>query len=133
MQKKYILDSNIVIHLLRGNEKVRRHIEEVGIENCYISEVTTFELYYGAECSAHPEENRELVAALVAEFTVIPFRVSLREACRQKAALRKSGTMIEDWDILIGSTGVVLDYIVVTENTKHLSHLYDIRLENWNA
>lgn len=35
--EKYLLDTNIYIFLLRGKYDVDKKIDQVGIENCYIS------------------------------------------------------------------------------------------------
>lgn len=51
MELKYLLDSNICIHLLRNRAEVVEAISKVGWNNCCISELTVVELYYGAECS----------------------------------------------------------------------------------
>ena len=40
--------------------------------------------------------------------------------------------MIEDADILIGSTAIVNDLIMVTENEKHIGRLQGITIDNWN-
>ena len=45
---KYILDTNVCISLLKGKGGVRNKVIEVGMENCYVSEITLAELYYGA-------------------------------------------------------------------------------------
>ena len=47
--KKYLLDTNICIFLLRGKYNVNKKIDTVGLDNCYISEITVAELKYGAE------------------------------------------------------------------------------------
>lgn len=49
MKMKYLLDTNICIFLLRGEYNVDKKIDSVGLENCYISEITIAELKYGAE------------------------------------------------------------------------------------
>ncbi len=40
---KYLLDSNICIHFLRGNFDIDKKLEAVGLNNCYISEITLVE------------------------------------------------------------------------------------------
>ncbi len=131
MEKKYLLDSNICIHLLRGNESVRNAIAEVGWDSCYISELTVVELYYGAECSIQKEKNIAEVDAFVSDLHVIPLSTHIREFCRQKALMRKSGTMIEDFDLFIGTAAKVAGCVLVTENVRHLSHIENIEIENW--
>lgn len=46
---KYLLDTNICIHFFRGKYELIDHFNEIGIENCAISEITLAELVFGAE------------------------------------------------------------------------------------
>ena len=130
---KYLLDTNILIHLLRNRSEVRDYILSVGVENCCISDVSLVELYYGAECSDDVVTNVGRVDNLVSHFAVFPFATCIREACHQKASLRRKGQMIEDYDIFIGCTAIANDCIMVTENVNHLQHLDGITIENWVA
>jgi tRNA(fMet)-specific endonuclease VapC len=46
---KYLLDSNICIHFFRGKFNVFEKLNEVGIENCAISEITLPEYHFKIE------------------------------------------------------------------------------------
>ncbi len=48
---KYLLDTNICVHFLRGSFGIDKILEDKGLKNCYISEVTVLELRFGAENS----------------------------------------------------------------------------------
>ena len=50
-----------------------------------------------------------------------------------KASLQKKGKSIEDFDLLIGSTALYLNYTLVTNNVKHFSLIPDLRIENWSV
>ena len=50
--KKYLLDTNICIHFLKGEFNLQSKIDEVGFENCFISELTIAELLFGVENSS---------------------------------------------------------------------------------
>lgn len=132
---QYLLDSNICVYLMRKDnvkgENVIRKLMSVGWDNCFVSEYTVAELYYGAECSAHPKENIRKVQAFCQDFQVIPISDVLLEFARQKALLRKKGLMVEDADIFIGSTATAFNLIMVTENIKHIGRLENIIVENW--
>jgi tRNA(fMet)-specific endonuclease VapC len=45
--------------------------------------------------------------------------------------LRKKGTIVDDFDLLIGSTAICNNMTVVTENLKHLGRIDGISIENW--
>ena len=87
-QGKVLLDSNILIHLLRKDESVKQHIRQIGWRCCCVSEVSIVELLYGAECSARPEHNRAMLKDLLDRLEIIPFAACIEEFCRQKASLR---------------------------------------------
>lgn len=55
----------------------------------------------------------------------------LKESARQYADLRKRGITIDDDDILIGSSAIVKNSVLVTNNTKHFQNLNGIQLVNW--
>jgi tRNA(fMet)-specific endonuclease VapC len=46
---KYLLDSNICIYFFRGKFNVFEKLNEVGIENCAISEITLPEYHFKIE------------------------------------------------------------------------------------
>lgn len=110
---------------------MRGQLQRVGWDNCCISEMTVAELLYGAECSSEIEENKKEVLSFCADIEIIPVGVALSEYAHQKATLRKKGSLIDDLDLLIGSTAVAIDCIMVTENVKHLNRIENIQIENW--
>lgn len=55
--KRYLLDTNICIYLLKKRHHILERMNQVGWENCYISEITLAELYYGASISGQKNEN----------------------------------------------------------------------------
>lgn len=48
---QYLLDTNICVFFLRGKMNLDEVIKEKGKQNCFISEITVFELRFGAENS----------------------------------------------------------------------------------
>jgi tRNA(fMet)-specific endonuclease VapC len=65
------------------------------------------------------------------EVAIVPIFNSLNIYAKEKARLRKSGKLIDDFDILIGATAVANNLILVTENEKHLVRISKIKIENW--
>lgn len=102
----YLLDTNICIHFFRGNFKLLEKFEEIGLENCAISEITLAELVYGAESSANPERNLLIIDRFVQRVVVLPIFDSIFLFGKENARLRKSGNKISDFDLIIGCTAV---------------------------
>lgn len=43
----------------------------------------------------------------------------------------KKSQLIEDADIIIGTTAIINNLVMVTENVKHIGRLNGIVVENW--
>ena len=43
----------------------------------------------------------------------------------------KNGQLIEDADIIIGTTAIINNMVMVTENVKHIGRLNGIVVVNW--
>lgn len=127
----YLLDTNICIHFFRGKFGVMEKMEAARAENCAISEITLAELAFGAENSDKPKKNHRLIEQLVQIITVIPLFNSIKLYGKEKARLRKAGTMISDLDLFIGCTAIENSLTMVTENTREFERISNIKLENW--
>lgn len=128
---KYLLDTNICIHFFKGKFGVYDKFEEAKAENCAISEITLAELVYGAENSENPLKNHKLIEQLINIITVLPIYDAITNYEKEKARLRKLGTMISDLDLFIGCTAIENELIMVTENTTEFERISGINLENW--
>lgn len=62
---QYLLDTNICIFFLRGMLDFDVVIRQIGLESCFISELTVFELKYGAENSDNPIKSHQAVDKFV--------------------------------------------------------------------
>lgn len=129
---RYLLDTNVLISLLRnGNSPVASKILSVGIDSCCIADVTLYELYCGAAYSRFPERETGRIDLLRSQIAVLDTKSFTKEAARQKAFLKERGTLIEDFDILIGAAAIANGCTLVTSNVKHLSRLSGLKIEDW--
>ena len=127
----YLLDTNIIIFFFKGKFGIADKMKKVGIENCYISEITLAELKYGALNSANPEKHLKEVEELIAYLSIIPITSAIDHYAKEKARLRKSGALIDDFDLLIGATASANNMILVTNNSKHFTRLEKLTIEDW--
>jgi len=128
---KYLLDTNICIHFLRGKFGMIEKFQDIGTQNFAISEVTFAELVFGAENSTNPKKNLELIEVFTNQILILPIFNAIYIYGKEKARLRSKGLMISDFDLLIGCTAVDKDLIMVTENRKEFERISGIQLENW--
>ena len=128
---KYLLDTDICIFFLQDKFDLKDKIERVRPSNCYVSEITIAELKYGAENSGNYQKHNQEVRKIESLFTVIPIYRNLDQYAKEKVRLQRNGSLIPDFDLLIGATSVTNDMIMVINNEKHLSRIDKIQLENW--
>ena len=127
----YLLDTNICIYFFRGKFNLLSKLEEIGLENCAISEITLAELVYGAEKSQQPTKNHKLIEELIELVAVLPLYSAIYLYGKEKARLSALGTMISDFDLLIGATAVENELIMFTENITEFERIKDIKIQNW--
>lgn len=128
---KFLIDTNICIHILRGDYCLNEKIKSANHNNCFISEITYLELRYGAVRSNKEVKNLQRIKYFFGGLNVISISNSLNEFCTQKARLRKQGNLIPDFDLLIGATAIHENLTQVTQNTKDFIRLDGIKLEDW--
>lgn len=129
--RQYLLDTNICAFILREKYNVRYHVLYTGIDNCHISIITYAELYYGAVNSNAVDKNLLLLKQFTETVDVISLDGIIPYFAKEKVRLRRQGTPIDDFDLLIGTTAKAYDMTLVTENIKHLKKIEGIKIENW--
>lgn len=130
----YLLDTNICAFYLRGKFNVDKAIDLVGLDNCYISEITVLELKFGVELSMQRDgiDRSEGLNEFLADIKVLPIVDALDIAAKEKIRLRLAGTPCDDnFDLLIASTAIANELVCVTDNTKDFLRFENIQLENW--
>lgn len=130
----YLLDTDICIYLLNGNQRIKTHVSRVGIETIAVSAMTKGELYYGAYNSERVETNLERIRMFFQTPgpEVLPLDDAVMDCFGKfKAELRRKGLPIGDTDLLIAGAAVSRNLKLVTNNTKHFNRIPGISLEDW--
>ncbi len=127
----FLLDTDIVVYLFRNKKGIAKRLASVDPSNVFVSEVTVAELEYGNRCSGRYEENRVLLSRFLSAVNVLPFSDAIYLYAKERNRLRQLGQSIQDFDLLIGCTAVANSLVMVTNNTKHLSRIEGIVVDNW--
>jgi tRNA(fMet)-specific endonuclease VapC len=131
---KRLLDTNVCIDVLRGRKKVIDRLALCRPKDCFISVVTEFELFQGADRAPteHREEERAKVSRFVASLQILPFDSECaRIAARINAGLLNGGTPVSITDVFIAATGLRHQRTIVTNNTKDFLRIDGLTLEDW--
>ena len=129
--KKYLIDTNICVYYIKGLFNLHKKFAEIGADNLYISEITIAELKYGLENSTRKEDNRKIIERFISSIQIVPIIGSLDIYAKEKTKLKKKGQLIDDFDLLIGSSAIANEMILVTRNVKHFNRISGINIENW--
>jgi len=131
---RYLLDSNVVIDLLRGTPNLDRR-KFVGAEGeIAISTITVMELEFGIERSARPETNRAEVTSLLSRLVIMPFDHSAAlHSGRIRAYLSDQGLTIGPFDTLLAGHARSAALTMVTHNTQEFSRVPGLLIEDWTT
>jgi tRNA(fMet)-specific endonuclease VapC len=133
MSPKFMLDTNICIHLIKHQPpEVRQRFEVCFIGDIVISAITLAELEYGIACSPPETQaiNQLALEGLLEDLVVAPFDklaaraygpVRLANKVRQRDALDK----------LIASHAIAMNVTLVTNNEADFAHYQNLKFENW--
>lgn len=91
--------------------------------------ITIAELYDGAFTSSNPQARLIDMRHFIGEYRQLPFDDAVAETFAEvRSTLRRRGTPISDFDLVIGATALVHDLTVLTFNTRHFERIPDIEL-----
>jgi len=126
--KKYLLDTNVIVDLLRGKSSIDDYILEKGAA---ISVITLSELYYGANKSNNLEKHLNQIENITSDFDLdlVDFDKKASNIYGKiKSDLEKKGQRLEDIDLFIASTAISEGFTLVTNNIKHFKRIKNCTL-----
>lgn len=129
---KYILDTNIVIYVIK-----RRPVELLQVFNRHagqmcMSSITLAELLHGVEKSSMPEQNLLKVEDFVSRLEVLAYGTKAAWHYGEiRADLERKGTPIGVNDLHIAGHARSEGLILVSNNVREFSRVESLRLVNW--
>jgi tRNA(fMet)-specific endonuclease VapC len=125
----YLLDTNIVIDLLRGKAEIAKGIESAN--EVFLPIFALGELYFGAQNSQRPLEQKALINQFLKFVTVLNTGQQTAVLYGQiKSQLKKDGKPIPENDIWIAALAKEYGIILVTRDT-HFGAVTGLEKINW--
>jgi len=126
-----LLDTDICIEILRGNEKVLEKRAQTD-DSTAISFMSIAELYYGAEKSSKSLNNRHLIEEFLLTIDIIHTDLSiLKQFGSLKKQLHDNQQILPDADIFVAATAYTKAKKLITGNIKHFDRFPNLIVENW--
>ena len=128
--EQYLLDTNAVIALMKGNARFIAQIKKHQPGDIFISSITLHELYFGAYKSQRRDENLTRVGLL--KFQVLPFDdQDALCAGMARARLSAAGTPIGPLDVLIAGMALARGLTLITHNVGEFQRVEGLRVSDW--
>lgn len=129
---KYMLDTNIVIYVIKHKPVQVAHIFNQNVGKMCVSSITVAELYYGAEKSQFSAKNISIIEDFLSRLEMLPYTEKAATHFGDiKATLSKQGAMIDENDIHIAAHARSEGLSLVSNNLREFERVEGLRLENW--
>ena len=129
----YFLDTNICIYFLKGlYPNIKEMIEQTPPENIKIASIVKAELLFGVENSSRKKRNFESLHKFLLPFEIIPFDDKATDFySRIRFDLAKKGKLIGPNDLILASTVLAYEGILVSNNITEFARVKNLNVENW--
>ena len=129
----YLLDTDTIIYSLKGHEAVQRNLSTHIDDPMSLSVISLMELYYGAYKSQKVTSNLSKIRSLEKFFEIIPTGTESAEIFGiLKTDLEKSGSPLDDFDLIIAACAMTYNLTLVTNNYRHFERIDGLKLANWS-
>lgn len=108
---------------MKGLPVPSAHVQQVPAVPLMISEVTLAELKYGIAKSERRVANTVNLRRFLVDVEELTISPVIDLFAEEKARLAKTGNLIPDFNLLIGTTAVHHGLVMVTNNTRHFDQL----------
>lgn len=129
MNGRFLLDTNVIIALLNGEEAVARHFGQD--PEAYLPVIAVGELFYGAHRSARVEANVRQLEELIRVAAVLSCdKLTAEYYAKTKNLLRLKGRPIPDNDLWIAAISQQHALTLVTRD-QHFWQIPGLALDSW--
>lgn len=131
---KYLLDTNIVIYVIKYRPPEVREVFNRHHGRMAISAVTLAELLHGAEKSADVPRNLRVVEDFCSRLDVLPYGIKAAQHYGSiRAALERRGQPIGVNDLHIAAHARSEGLVLVSNNLREFDRVEGLLTENWLA
>lgn len=132
---RYMLDTNVLIHVLNArprHQAVLERFDRESPDDLVVSSITLAELRFGIEKSRRRATNRKALQEALDALNVLPFDARAAETYGAvRAALEAGGEPIGPLDTLIAAHALSLGLTLVTSHTREFARVRRLRTDNW--
>jgi tRNA(fMet)-specific endonuclease VapC len=129
---RYLLDTNIVIYVIKRRPPQARRLFNQHAQHMAISVITLAELLHGVEKSSNPAVNLAVVEDFCSRVEILAYSPkTARHYGDIRAALEREGTPIGVNDLHIAAHARSEGLTLVTHNTREFTRVPALQVEDW--
>ena len=130
---KYLLDTCCISDFVKNNHNTVQQFKKTAPLEIAISSITVMELEYGLLYDPQRAKKlKPLIQAITSSVKLLPYtEKDAHYSASIRATLRKTGTPIGSYDILIAGAALNHQLILVTSNEREFRRIPELTIENW--
>ncbi|MBK8815630.1 MAG: type II toxin-antitoxin system VapC family toxin [Methylococcaceae bacterium] len=129
--KRYLLDTNIVSHLIKEHPVVSQRIVKMPMASLGISVITEAELYYGLAKRPEAKRLHLVVEEFLKRVDVLPWDSAIvKNYGFIRAEIERQGKTLAPLDLLIAAHALSVDAVLVT-NDKAFNQVGGLTIDDW--
>lgn len=130
---RYMLDTNMISHILRQNPPVMKRLQSLPVSALCISAVTHAELMYGLAKKPQAAKLHRAVQELLLRLVVLPFDEAVSAHYGLfKARIEQSGKSLAPLDMMIAAHASAAGAVLVS-NDHAFFHIAGLEVQDWTV
>ena len=124
----YLIDSDCLIYFLKGDKEVVESISDLNQDKLFTSVICVGEVMEGLLGAKHTAKRSSFEKMLTTiEVVDIDLKV-VKKFSELRSKLRSMGKLIDNFDLLIASSCLVYDMVLVTGDTNHFKRIPGLKI-----
>jgi tRNA(fMet)-specific endonuclease VapC len=133
MARRYLLDTNTVSFIFKGNEAVLRRLSSIPMAQVAISAVTEGELRLGLARRPEATRLRQTVEEFLLRVAILPWdSEAAQQYGRLRAGLEELGQPMGNLDTMIAAHALSAGAVLVT-NDKAFTRIKKLKIDDWTT
>lgn len=131
---KFLLDTDICIYLIKKKPaSVIQKLTERETSDVGLTVVSVFELQFGVENSQNRQQSQTALNHFLGSIHhILPIdQHAANFAAKIRAELKRKGTPIGPYDVLIAAVALSRDLILVSNNVREFERIDGLKYETW--
>jgi tRNA(fMet)-specific endonuclease VapC len=133
---KYVLDTNVVSLLMKGDPNAIERLKAVSRADVCMPQPVVAEIAYGIQRLSRSKRKDALASRfelLKSEIRRVAWSDEVSEAFGGiKSGLERKGERIEDFDAAVAAHALAEGCVLVTANPKHMKRVPALQVEDWS-